>query len=346
MVRFYVKKEESVNKEESVSKVGVFLIDAGEITFHDLGNIDLNALLEEIENHEGAYVPTEAYAIKLRKLFFPSEIWEAITAGSRSHVVIVPQGELFNLPLHIAKIEEGSAPLCAQVPLCFSVSAVMHFATERHQLRSLKVNPGDTLTLIANIDNKVSGESIVGTSWDDNLTRVFGDMPENKGLSDAVEVMPCDWDSLSPLNFVPHFLCIACHGTYDPAFDQLYGPTLKLGGGDMEFVSQFDIATKLNFTGNQFLSINACVSGHGGMEGGNVSGFLRAFIATGAGALGVTQFSVHDRDIVKTVKNLLRGSRKVAENGGTEFDLVGKLQQYYASRPTTVMDMFPLVIYL
>lgn len=332
--------------KEGEEQLGVFVLRNGVLQYNDLGLWNPDAFCEEMINDDGDLVPTPEFAHRIGQRFFPDEIWNKITEDDPQHVVVVPHGKMFNLPLHLATTELGKKPLCACAPLCFSVSSVMHLATGRNNLRTIPVRNDDMLVLISKLDAKrVTGAEVCGVRWIPDQIRVFGEKPQE--LNQNVKNARADWDTLASFDFVPRFVCVASHGDYDPKLDDVYGPTLDLGEGAMRYVSQFDIARRMHFQGNRFLSINACVSGQGaGRDGADVSGFLRSFIAAGAGALGVTQFHVLDRCIVQTVKNLLLESRRAAESDNN-FDVVHQLTKYYSTKnPKHGMDQYPLVLYL
>jgi hypothetical protein len=115
-------------------------------------------------------------------------------------------------------------------------------------------------------------------------------------------------------------------------------------------ITQYDIATLVRLPRNKLTLLGACVTGQGvDLGGGEVSGFLRSFMAAGCGALAVTLWPVLDEAIVDVAGSLLRAI-KTGMNGPV--DLVQKLFQASLARCKKVdgarerLEACPVVLYL
>jgi hypothetical protein len=335
--------------------LAAFVVRNGELTLHDLDWSAAEVAFREMvqcDPSSGAtvIVPHKEQArILWDTLMAP--LWRTIVPSPDDlpeHLVFVPHLDTFQVPLHLALEHDEALPLAARVPLAFSVSGTMHFATLRYRKRWLNPRADDDLCAIIGPD--VSGNEICKTGWDAKRLHVFGN--DDGEMSGYEYYGEAEWECLEKTlsEITPEFLVVGCHGSYDADDQGQLGPTLNFGQG-IPYASQYDIARRLHLPGNLFTALAACVSGQGAaLEGGDVAGFVRSFIAAGAGALGVTLFSVLDEEIVRTVQHLLSATRWAP--GSASVDLVATLQRYYASRCSGLddadkrIDACPLVIYL
>ncbi len=105
-----------------------------------------------------------------------------------------------------------------------------------------------------------------------------------------------------------------------------HGSAAKMDGIDAEvafeldedssgpsFLTQYWLLAGTRLQHNKWTLLNACVSGTGSDEAARaeVSGFLKAFIAAGAGALTVTLWPVRNEAIAKVAGELLRDAAKI-----------------------------------
>ena len=337
-----------------------FVVRGGQLTHHELDWRRTETALQETVKSQPdnpdtvRIVPDREQARSLWDALL-APLWHAVAPSPDElpeHLVLVPHVDLFQAPLHLALENNEALPLAARVPLAFSVSATMHLAARRYARRWLPTRNDDDLCAIVSLASPdVTGQEICRTEWDSSRLHVFGDEPAD--LWGHQYESEAEWRHIETKlsEIAPEFLVIACHGSYDPSeAARDLGPTLHFGP-HIPFASQFDIARRLRLRNNRFTALAACVSGQGaGMAGGDVAGFVRSFIAGGAGALGVTLFSVLDAEIVRTVRHLLRTTRWATQKGA--LDLTATLQRYYAGRCRHLgdanqrLDACPLVIYL
>jgi len=351
MIRYAFFRERHTRRKS----FGAFAVRNGNLTFHELDWAKAESSLSNMINDaDDKIIPTVDKARVLWDTFL-SPVWRSVVPNPNdlpNHLVLIPHGDVFRLPLHLAMENDNALPLAARIPLSFSVSATMHLAAGRYSLRCLRPKADDHLCAI--LSPGVSGDEICNTQWNYDQLHVLGHIPN--GLDDSDWLGDADWNGLAKISEIePTFLVVACHGSYDPHQTETdLGPTLNFSP-QIPYASQFDIAQRLKLSGNLFTALDACVSGQGvGLEGGDVAGFVRSFIAAGAGALGVTLFSVLDDEIAATVRMLLSMTRRMAFKKDP-FDLIRTLQCYYASRceslqdrndATWKLDACPLVIYL
>lgn len=348
------------NQDGQGRTLGAFVVRDGKLAFHKLDWPCAEKALREIvksdPNHPeiAKIVPEKEQARSLWDALL-APLWPTVAptpSDMPEHLVLVPHVDLFQAPLHLAMENDEALPLAARVPLAFSVSATMHLAASRYARRWLRTTMDDDLCAIVSLDPPdVTGEEVCDTDWDSQHLHVFGDEPGR--LYGHHYQGAAQWERIETAlsEITPEFLVFSCHGNYDPRDNRgELGPTLHFGP-EIPYASQFDIARRLRLPGNLFTALAACVSGQGvGLAGGDVAGFVRSFIAAGAGALGVTLFSVRDYEIVATVRHLLRATRWAAGQGA--LDLIATLQRYYADRCRRLgdanrrLDACPLVIYL
>ncbi|WP_406292198.1 CHAT domain-containing protein [Embleya sp. NBC_00896] len=291
-------------------------------------------------------------------------IWEMANAGGNlTHLVIIPVDELFSLPLHIASPPGANTlPLAAMVPLSQSVSATAFVGRSRHLLKRQPVEPDDNLAAIIVADEETAtsdpdedgvpaiGDEVVDSGWPAEQIVIAGDRPHR--LKEPVQVFKADWDGVAVINeSKPEFFLYAGHGQYHKSFGQL-GPSLILGGD--ELLTQYDVALRLRLPRNKLTIVGACLAGQSAQTGGgDVVGFLRAFVAAGAGAVGIPLWSVLNTAMVDTVRTLLAASRAELATPERTFDVVQVLHEKYrevAQRHTKdfkgMVENMPLSLYL
>ncbi|CAN1212790.1 CHAT domain-containing protein [Tumidithrix helvetica PCC 7403] len=285
-------------------------------------------------------------------------LWSLIvdenTLNKPSHLVLIPSEELFRLPLHVALVprenishKEEPIPLAAYVPLSFSVSATAYVTRSRHLLRRQRVEKDDDLCVLMKRDEQVSGNEIASLEWPESSFHIAGQPPEN--VYPHCDHGQADRQGLSALIAQkPEFFTYAGHGLYTEALKSV-GPALELEG---DCLTQFDIAMGVRLPRNKLTLLGACVSGQGAnLGGGEVAGFIRAFIAAGCGALGITLWPVLDESIANTIHHLLTKAQHAAQHGNT-FDVVQELYEYYnktckeLNNPLDRVESCPLALYL
>ncbi|MFE9838252.1 CHAT domain-containing protein [Streptomyces sp. NPDC005551] len=254
--------------------------------------------------------------------------WEAVCrGGAPTHLTLIPTDDIFAIPLHVALAPDDGRPLAARVPLSQSVSVAAFVTHGRHLLKRQLVEANDDLAALLVTDTDATGGEMVGTGWPAEHIAVAGRVPE--GLSGPVRLLPGDWDGIAELTACkPEFFVYAGHGRYVDTSEG-YGPLLRLG--DSDWVTQFDLALRLSLPRNKLAILGACLAGQGmRSEGGDVLGFMRSLIISGAGAVGVPLWEVLDSAMVATVRSLLRQSREAVGASGTGvFDVVEALHRHY-----------------
>jgi tetratricopeptide (TPR) repeat protein len=320
------------------------------------GPLDVAPVLREAASWTSACGPSPRFAgILFEKLLRP--LWAHLEGPGR--LVIIPTDELLGLPLHVAiGRETDHHPLAAVKPICFSVSAAAYVERRRHMRARFPVEPDDDLFVFmeAEADTKagvgVSGHEIVGLPWPKEHLYLHGRPPEaldagaytRVTASSGPEAIDQLVEQLAEVR--PELFLYASHGQLDAEHER-FGPMLKLGDTQL---TQFDVARKVRLPRNKIAVLAACVTGRGASAaGGEVAGFLRALMAAGAGAIGLTLWSVIDHEIVQVVGGLLR---RIADAKGKEpFDVVEELHALYAKapryrQPDQTIESCPLAIYL
>ena len=279
-------------------------------------------------------------------------LWNSITGGNsldeHHHLVLIPSEELFKLPLHIACVPGENMPLATHVPLSFSVSSTAYVTRNRHLQRCQRVKKYDDLCVLIQPDESISGKEIVGLTWPAKAFHIAGQRPvdlkaehqhhgqaNRQGLSKLIEQKP-------------DFFIYAGYSLYQEAFKSV-GPVLAL---EDDCLTQFDIAMGVRLPRNKLTILGASVSGQGvNFGGGEVAGFIRAFIAAGCGALGVTLWPVLDDAIAETTRHLLTAAQSAA-NSNQQFDVVQEAYQYYRAKCEKLgsladrVEACPLALYL
>ncbi|MGV9559462.1 CHAT domain-containing protein [Streptomyces sp. NPDC003522] len=279
-------------------------------------------------------------------------VWEsADRGGPLTHLTLIPTDHIFAIPLHVATEPGDDRPLAARVPLSHSVSIAAFVTRGRHLLKKQLMEDDDDLAALLSTDDEATGEEIVEADWRADHVHVAGKVPA--ALVDEVAgEFAADWDGLEQLVAVkPEFFVYAGHGLYldEP---EASGPLIHLGDTDM--LSQFDLALRVSLPRNKLTVLGACLAGQGmRSDGGDVLGFMRSLIISGAGAIGVPLWSVDNSAMVSTVGALLRGSREALGSSSTGvFDVVQVLHDHYRESMETFtsvearVDRLPLALYL
>jgi hypothetical protein len=254
--------------------------------------------------------PRFYHCVEMWNAFFEPVI-QAVTrpadVDQLERFIVVPSGELFAVPLHVAAVPTewtGTSEkklLCQWRPLCFSISLASHVLRNRAALRSCTHAPDDDLLLL------FAGE----TAYKENIRGVFdaasewpGGLPFPAAGLDAVR---------ATVARKPEFFVLQCHG--DILRDPQAGSVLLLHGG---VLSNFGIATRQWLPRNKVSILGACLSGRPARfandkgeisPAGEIAGFIRGFIAAGCGALFVTPWSVRQRDLGLVTEQIIRTIR-------------------------------------
>ncbi len=280
-------------------------------------------------------------------------------------LLLVPTGVLFDLPIHIAFEPNTSWPLAATQPLCFSVSLGAFVSRGRNLLARQPTEMDDDLCALLCLDDRASGKELLPAqhNWNPEHFLVAGKLPEGSRQTSGGNHFRADWSGLQRLvDKKPEFFVYAGHGIAHPLLGVLSerpgqniqtstasGAALKLDG---DILTQFDVAMRLRLPRNRLTILGACVSGAGAASvGGEVAGFIRAFIAAGGGAIATTLWSVLDDEIVHVAGRVLgKVADAVRVRGQLEpVDLFHEAHQWrcrVAERVDQRIDGCPFVIYL
>jgi len=261
-------------------------------------------------------------------------------------LVMIPVDDIFRVPLHVAVQPGTSTPLGARLPMCYSVSATAFVSRSRHLLQRQFVEADDSLAAIVVARAGVSGSELVRTDWPSEQMVIAGDLPTG---CDAATTWGADWDGIAKVGASnPEFFVYAGHGWYEPRFDQL-GPVLALRE---DFLTQYDVALRLKLSRNKLTILGACLAGQAaGTASGDIGGFLRSFIAAGAGAIAMPLWEVYDHAIGRVGRRLLRRSRQAAYTETRVFDVAEQLFEFYRdelpdSSFDEMVEHMPLGLYL
>ncbi len=293
--------------------------------------------------------PTWAYAEALgRALLHP--VWPHLqpsgVAEPPGHLVLIPSGALFGQPLHVA-ITPAGLPLAATLPTSFAVSATAYVGRGRHLLARQLVEHDDDLSVLIGRLGKISAHELDGLAWPRESYRIAGQAPAH--AAPHIHVGPGTREGLAALCACrPEVFVFIGHGVYHRRFG-LLGPALELehehepavDNDDREaafpFLTQYDIAATVALPRNKLCVVAACVSGAGiDATGGDVSGFLRAFVAAGAGALALTLWKVYDTEMGLSVGALLRS---LLDARGQTIDLPETLHRIARARVDALEDL-------
>jgi tetratricopeptide (TPR) repeat protein len=330
--------------------IGAFVVQNGCMrVVTGIRQADVRDLAQRLLTPSGRHIvePTRAECEEIWDLLV-GPVWAEIDEPDElRHLVLIPTDEIFAIPLHVAWQPGTEEPLAVRVPLSQAVSATAFVDRGRNLLKRQPVSLDDDLAAIVVAGNGVSGRELLHTGWKQEHMILAGRYPaalehvEKKFRADGVGLRAIADDK-------PEFFVYSGHGNFNEAYDQ-YGPYLVLPDG--EFLTQYDVAMRLRLPRNKLTILGACLAGQGAQTGGgDIGGFLRALMATGAGAIAVPLWSVKDRRLADTARNLLRASRDAAKEGNS-FDVVATLHQYYRdvaahTEPHRLVESLPLTVYL
>lgn len=346
-----------------VTHLGAFVFQGGNLEcVKGIPYEELKAIVKDLDIN---FPPTKEESERIWNLLI-APIWETANAdGNLNHLVIIPVDDLFSLPLHVASPPGANTlPLAAMVPVSQSVSATAFVGRGRSLLKCQPVEPDDDLAAIivadpsqntdhhntSETETLVFGDELVGTGWPAEQILIAGDRPHQ--LKGSVRVHQADWAGVEAITEArPEFFVYAGHGRYYRSFGQL-GPSLELAGDDL--LTQYDVALRLRLPRNKLSIVGACLAGQGEQTGGgDVVGFLRTFIAAGAGAVCIPLWSVLNSAMVDTGRALLAASRAALSTPTRTFDVVQVLHKryfdiarQYGSDFEEMVENMPLSLYL
>jgi len=325
--------------------LGAFVFQGNQMTC--VAGIPYEEVSEFAQSLPTTHAPSKQDSERIWELLI-APIWAAITAGGDpTHLVVIPADDIFTIPIHVASPPSSAVPLAVRLPLSQSVSATAFVGRGRHLLKKQPVDPGDDLAAIVVARRGVSGHELLQADWPAGRMVVVGDRPD--GLQD-VRHHPADMSGITAISDTkPEFFVYAGHGNYHPSFPQL-GPYLELSGN---YLTQYDVALRLRLPRNKLTVLGACLAGQGAQTaGGDVIGFLRSLIATGAGAIGVPLWSVLDTAMADTAGALLSASRAALAEQNSIFDVVHTLHAHYRDYAAIglsfedLAECMPLSLYL
>ncbi|RZU76017.1 CHAT domain-containing protein [Micromonospora kangleipakensis] len=344
----------------SPDRIGAFVFQHGEMRVTTgIPCADVAALVRKLmtPNERGEIVaPSVNLCREIWELLI-KPVWREVDRPEKlEHLVLIPTDDIFAIPLHVAWEPGAEAPVAARVPLSQSVSATAFVNRGRSLLKRQPVSETDDLAAIVAADDSarggergVSGRELLHTDWSEEDHMILaGNYP--RALEHVERKFRADGTGLKAIaDAKPEFFIYAGHGKYDETYGQ-YGPYLVLPDGD--FLTQYDVALRLRLPRNKLAVLGACLAGQGTQtDGGDIGGFLRALMATGAGAIGAPLWSVLDDEIVDTVRALLQASRAAAR-AGSAFDVVVNLHAHYRKvvaekpEPHVLIESLPLTVYL
>jgi tetratricopeptide (TPR) repeat protein len=313
------------------TRLGAFIVRHGEM--RQVTGIDY-ASVERLAKDIGTdSAPTRDQCVAIWEILL-APVWDEIRRPDEpGHLVLIPTDDLFAVPLHLAWAPDADRPLAARLPMSQSVSATAFVTRGRSFLRRQPVSVSDHLAAIVVADDEarkggrgVCGAELLDSDWLEERMIILGDrLP---GLDGVTRHFRADTEGFREMaRAKPEFFVYAGHGNFNPDFMQL-GPYLEL---DDTVLTQYDIALRLRLPRNKLAVLGACLAGQGAKtDSGEVSGFLRSLIATGAGAIGMPLWSVSDGVMIRTVGALLAASRRAARPGGTGvFEPVQALYERY-----------------
>lgn len=270
-----------------------------------------------------------------------------------SHLILIPAGDLFRLPLHVALVPDPaggtSVPLCAFVPLSFSTSATTLVSRGRYLLTEQPIDDTDDLCFLAPRETDLCpDEMTTGLSWKKEHFHVAGAVP--RGLDENAITYWGKGDRTGLANLIaeePEIFVFSGHGL-------LHAGDLALQLED-GVLSHYAIPSQMRLPRNKLTLLAACVTGQGANQGGGeVSGFLRAFMAAGAGVLGVSLWSVLSHRMAESIHALLDAA--APGEALRTFNAVKALHAHYRAKIVggeglkldveDCLEACPLVLYL
>ena len=346
IVRYFTYGFES--KSGRPAQLGAFVIKNGVFRLIPCGAYDpVRALAGAIL---AAEAPGEEHSREIWRLLI-DPVWPVVQdGGGPSYLVLIPTDDLFAVPFQIASMTGEPAtcmPLGAQVPLSLSVSLTAFVTRGRHLLRVQRVSGDDDLAAFVVADEGIHAGELLSAGWPPDRLLVAGTPPD--GLTGDFRRYDPDWTGLAKLaEAKPEFFLYVGHGNLSPGYEEL-GPFLQMRAGDggTERLTSYDIALRVRLPRNRLTILGACLAGQGAQTaGGDVVGFLRGFMAAGAGTIAVPHWQVLNSAMAETAGRLLAESRRAARSDGV-FDVVRTLQEHYRNvvgKPAWI-ERLPLVLY-
>jgi hypothetical protein len=346
IVRYFTYGCEKRSKRPT--HVGAFVISDGMYRLVPCGEYDpVRILARELLEAES---PQEEHSRAIWKLLI-EPVWPSVLInGLPAHLVLIPADDLFAIPFQIAS-ETGSTnnstPLGALIPLSLSVSLTAFVTRGRHLLRRQRVSRDDDLAALVVADEGIHARELVHAGWSPQHLLVAGTPPP--GLAGEFRNYEADWIGLAKLAEArPEFFLYAGHGNLSPGYEEL-GPFLQMRtrDGGTERLTSYDVALRVRLPRNRLTILGACLAGQGAQTaGGDVVGFLRGFMAAGAGTIAVPYWQVLDSAMADTAGHLLAESRRAAQSSGV-FDVVQILQGHYRNMITKPawIEHLPLALY-
>jgi len=346
VVRYFVYGWGATRVEQTAGPLhlGALVFRSGRIEL-----VDLHADIAALAHRSSGQPPTQALAELLwSQLIEP--VWSRLEdPDDIEHLTLIPASGMFSLPLHSAS-RPGTdlRPLCARVPLSFSVSATAYVTHRRYLLRVQPRDPDDDLCALVPEIGAPAGEGsstsvkqldiypgeLEAVDWNAPRFHLAGARPE--GL-DRAHFRYCGRGNRAGLDRLlstrAELFVFAGHGLTMPVEGDV---EVALQLADGEFLTQYDLATDLRMRRNKWTILGACVSGQGGdTASGEVAGFVRSFIAAGAGALAVSLWPVADAMMATVVGELLK---QISASHERAFDIVTALHRIQAEQFTLASE--------
>lgn len=331
VLRFFLEQDET-------EKFGVFRFHRGELSvIRDLSAreslVTLNRFIEDCERRR---LPrTSMYRNRLAEL--GNLIWRELIGPALAgldvdrdmagqSLVFAPADRLFRLPLHLA-IEPGARPIGLRLPAFFTTSCRALVMERRYAWRTAVVE-------------RLEHFGVVCTPHDRPNRAPFGAdtlhvLTEETGAHVTWCGPACLESQFQHLHWVgeatsenvcvlltenPRWLFAAGHGNFlkdgNEAYPYLILPQDPHGG----IITPYDIAALPRpMSNNQLTVLAACLSGQGShLDGGEVSGFIRALVAAGGGALGLTLWPVEDSMAAAVTQQVIRAILGIARRSSTD----------------------------
>lgn len=365
IVRYFTYGEGKTKEGKSTpASLGAYVFRDGEPPHFvklDLSKVQevIEHIAEDVSAGSGVPCPTPLAAQDMWTHFL-APLWKHVIRGCGAscvggtlpgHLVLIPTGDLFRVPLHVALVpsqdpREADIPLCARVPLSFSTSATVFVNRGRYLLAKQPIDPDDDLCVLSPRSERVvyPGE-LEDLDWPEGHFHIAGVVPESLARRGRFKYRgPGEIRSLARLVDVePEVFVFAGHGMLHGDGD--LGLLLEDG-----LLSHYKIPSLLRLPRNKLTVLGACVTGQGASRGGNeVSGFLRAFMGAGAGALAVSLWAAGNDSMAAATRALLRAASP--SNRQRTLDVVQVLFEHYRAAVNEKvgqdrLEACPLVLYL